>query len=267
MSSQNTVLTAHIAAPDLQQLLAGSPTTPLIIPAGAFEQHGPHLPLGTDALLATAVAEDVARRIGGVVAPALTVGYRSQPRSGGGDALFGTASLRGTTLIHLVQDIVTGHLENGFRRIVLLNGHFENTQFLYDGVQEALRAHRTDPAQQTSPDPEVILLSYWDFVTDDVITDLYGEDFPGWDVEHGGKLETGLMLHLHPGLVHLDRAPQHPPAELGPYDVLPEDTSRVPSSGCLSAPGEITATGGELILRSATTGVAAALSQRWEARA
>lgn len=266
MRSTNTVLAAHLSAPDLQQLLANSPTTPLIIPAGAFEQHGPHLPLGTDALLATAVAEDVARRIGGVVAPALTVGYRSQPRSGGGDALFGTTSLRGTTLIHLVQDIVAGHLENGVRRIVLLNGHFENTQFLYDGVQEALRAHRADRAQQTAPTPEVILLSYWDFITNDVITELYGEDFPGWDVEHGGRLETGLMLYLHPDLVDLDRAPQHPPADLGPYDVLPEDPARVPASGCLSAPGEITAAGGELILRSASTGVAAAISERWEAR-
>ena len=266
MSSPDPVLAAHLTAPDLRSLLADSPTTPLIIPAGAFEQHGPHLPLGTDALLATAVAEHVARRVGGIVAPALTVGYRSQPRSGGGDSLFGTASLRGTTLIHLVQDIVSAHLENGFTRIVMLNGHFENTQFLYDGVQEALRAHRAPQNSDAAPAPEVILLSYWDFITDEVITELYGDDFPGWDVEHGGRLETGLMLHLHPELVHMDRAPDHPPADLAPFDLLPEDPARVPDSGCLSAPGVITAEGGALILTTAADGVAATITARWKDR-
>ncbi len=55
----------------------------VFLPCGATEQHGPHLPLGTDALLASAISADVAARVGGLVAPALSYGYKSQPKCGG----------------------------------------------------------------------------------------------------------------------------------------------------------------------------------------
>ncbi|WP_255969945.1 creatininase family protein, partial [Klebsiella pneumoniae] len=68
------------------------------LPCGATEQHGPHLPLGTDALLASAISAEVAARVGGLVAPALSYGYKSQPKCGGGQHFCGTTSLDGATL-------------------------------------------------------------------------------------------------------------------------------------------------------------------------
>ena len=57
----------------------------VIVPVGSFEQHGPHMPLCVDELLATAVAEEVASRVDGLVGPTIGFGYKSQQRSGGGD--------------------------------------------------------------------------------------------------------------------------------------------------------------------------------------
>jgi hypothetical protein len=59
--------------------------------AGATEQHGPHLPLGTDALLANAVAEGVAQKVGGIVAPALPMASSRNPSAGAG-SISGTTS-------------------------------------------------------------------------------------------------------------------------------------------------------------------------------
>ena len=75
------------------------------------------------------------------------------------------------------------------------------------------------------------MLSYWDFVHKETIAKLYPGGFPGWDVEHGGVLETSLMLALYPDHVHLDRAVDHAPATFPPYDVYPVKPEWTPCSG------------------------------------
>ena len=61
-----------------------SPT--VLLPVGSLEQHGPHLPLDVDSLIPTRISEAVAPKIGGLVAPTINYGYKSQPKSGGGEA-------------------------------------------------------------------------------------------------------------------------------------------------------------------------------------
>ena len=56
----------------------------VMLPVGSLEQHGPHLPLHCDSLIPTAICEGAAARIGGLVAPTISYGYKSQPKSGGG---------------------------------------------------------------------------------------------------------------------------------------------------------------------------------------
>lgn len=221
----------HLDAQTFTDWVAGGGRT-IIVPSGALEQHGPHLPLGTDAILSGSIASAVAEQFGALVAPTLTFGYKSQQKSGGGDHLPGTTSLSATTLIALTRDLVGSILRQGVTEIVLLNGHFENYQFLYEGIDLALRDQGLGPGDQRC----VLLLSYWDYVCEDSLDAVYGGAFPGWEVEHGGVLETSLMLHLAPSLVDMDRAPQHPPAQLPRFDRLPVVPSRTPSSGCLSAP-------------------------------
>src|SRR5262249_6470680 len=78
----------------------------ILLTVGATEQHGPHLPLGTDAITGHALAMAVAEGLDIVVAPTLAYGYRSRPLTGGGQMFPGTTSLRGATLVALLVDLL-----------------------------------------------------------------------------------------------------------------------------------------------------------------
>ncbi|MUN64211.1 creatininase [Kocuria sediminis] len=231
----------------------------VLIPTGATEQHGPHLPLGVDAMLSRAVCAAAAEELGALVAPAFSYGYKSQPRSGGGNHRPGTASLSGQALVLQTQDVVLEFFRHGIRRIVVVNGHYENYQFLYEGLDLAVRQARSLGLD----DSRAMLLSYWDFVDEQALEAVFPDGFLGWDVEHGGVLETALMLHLHPDKVDMSRAPAHPPAELTPYDIFPEDPARTPSSGCLSSPTGATAERGELLLSTVRSGIVRAVTSEF----
>ncbi|MGP9784520.1 creatininase [Arthrobacter sp. MYb229] len=230
------------------------PGSTIVIPAGATEQHGPHMPLGVDALLSRTIAGAVAEKTGALVAPALCYGYKSQPRSGGGNHRVGTVSLGGCTLSQMVEDVVGSFIAQGFDNVVVLNGHFENYQFIYEGLDNAVARTRNGGSAARA-----MLLSYWDFVDEETLSKVFPDGFLGWDIEHGGILETSLMLLLHPELVSMDRVVDHPPAKLTPYDIFPEDPSRTPDSGCLSSAKGATAERGRLLFETVTRQVADAL--------
>ncbi|MBF0696552.1 creatininase [Actinomyces bowdenii] len=202
----------------------------ILIPVGSIEQHGPHMPLGVDTLLSTMMAELTAESIGAYVGPTVSTGYKSQQRSGGGNHIIGSFGFDAQTVIGVCRTLVREFCRHGARRIVFINGHYENYQFIYEGVDLALR----DLEGQEAP-ARVMMVSYWDFVTDEVIAELYPDGFPGWDVEHGGVMETSLMLTHFPDLVHMDRVMDLPAAQLPAYDLLPVDASLTPESGCLSS--------------------------------
>jgi creatinine amidohydrolase len=108
-------------------------------------------------------------------------------------------------------------------------------------------------------DMKIVVLSYWDFVGKDTIAQLYPDGFPGWDLEHGGVLETSLMLALHPQLVHLERALDVEPAKFPPYDVYPVKPEWTPLPGTLSSPKASSAEKGEILLDVCTKGIVGAL--------
>src|SRR5574337_1431787 len=83
--------------PDYHAAVRGG-QTPILIPLGAMEQHGHHMPLHVDVLLPTEFARRVALRVDGLVAPSFTYGYKSQQKSGGGNHLPGTTGLDGMTV-------------------------------------------------------------------------------------------------------------------------------------------------------------------------
>lgn len=229
--------------------------TPILIPLGSMEQHGHHMPLHVDVLLPTEFAKRVAQQIGALVAPAFTYGYKSHQKSGGGNHLPGTTSLDGATLVSALKDVVKEFARHGVRKICLVNGHFENSWFIIEGIDLALRELRWDGIN----DLKVVVLSYWDFVHTEAIAQLYPNGFPGWDVEHGGVLETSLMLALYPQHVHLDRAVDQPAATFPPYDVYPVKPEWTPSSGTLSSPKDASAEKGQILLEVCTKGIVEAL--------
>ncbi len=223
----------------------------LLVPVGALEQHGPHMSMNPDVLIPTAISARVAAKIGALVAPAIAYGYKSQQKSGGGNHMPGTTSLDGQTMTLTVRDILKEFARHGVRKIVLVNGHYENSMFLVEGIDLALRELRWDGIRNF----RVVLLSYWNFVLDDTIRAIYPDGFSGWDVEHGGVLETSLMLELHPHLVDMTKVVDHPPATLPPYDYFPIKPQWTPPSGTLSSAKNASAEKGRLLLRVCVDGI------------
>ena len=225
---------------------------PVFLPVGALEQHGPHLPLGTDALLATAICAGAAAALDGIVAPALSYGYKSQPKCGGGQHFCGTTSLDAATLIGQVRDTIREFVRHGVERLVLVNGHYENQWFMIEGIDLALR--ECGPSALS-----VMRLEYWDFCTEATLASIFPDGFPGFALEHAAVIETSMMLHVHPELVRVDLIPDEPPCEFPPYDMYPTRTHWVPASGVLSSARGATAEKGELLCAEVISRVVAAV--------
>ena len=234
----------------------------VLLPVGSLEQHGHHMSMNVDVLLPTSVCEQVARRSNALVAPTLTYGYKSQQKSGGGNHYPGTTSLDGATLTHTVLDVIREFARHGVRRVAIMNGHFENSMFIVEGIDLALRELRYAGIH----DMRIMTLSYWDFIHDpQVLETLYPEGFLGWDIEHGGVFETSLMLALYPNLVTMDKVVDHPPAKFPPYDMFPVVPERTPAPGTLSSAKGATREKGELILEVCVAGITRALDQEFGA--
>ncbi len=146
----------------------------LLVPLGATEQHGPHLPLDTDTRIAVAVAEGVAARIDDtIIAPPIAIGA-----SGEHQGFAGTLSVGTRVLTDMLVEIVrTAGPE--LARIVVLNGHGGNAYALRAAVDVCAAEGRS--------------LEVWSI------------RLPGADA-HAGRTETSLLLHLAPEAVAIDRA-------------------------------------------------------------
>jgi len=256
----DSVFAAELPWPDYDSRVRDG-AVPILIPIGSMEQHGHHMPMHVDVLLPTEFARRVAGEVGGLVAPPFTYGYKSHQKSGGGNHLPGTTSLDGATLVSALRDVIKEFARHGVRKICLVNGHFENSWFIIEGIDLALRELKWSGIE----DIKIVVLSYWDFVDKATIARLYPDGFAGWDLEHGGVLETSLMLALYPHLVELDRAVDHAPASFPPYDVYPPKPEWTPPSGTLSSPRDASEEKGRILLDVCVKGIVAALKTEFHA--
>ncbi|WP_457205410.1 mycofactocin biosynthesis peptidyl-dipeptidase MftE [Nocardioides sp. P5_C9_2] len=145
----------------------------VLVPVGSLEQHGPHLPLDTDTVIATAVARAAAERLDAWVAPALAYGSSGEHQSFAGTTSIGTDVL-GLTVVELVRSMRTWA-----QRVVFVNAHGGNVAALSKAVEQVIsEGHNVG----------------WVACATEFL-DL-----------HAGRTETSLMLHLSPWTVRLDRA-------------------------------------------------------------
>lgn len=164
------------------------PDTVVIVPTGATEQHGQHLPLEVDSCIVEEVArraaELVASQIRVIVAPTVPFGV-----SGYHMSFPGTLTLSMQTFLAVVEEICESLIHHGFRRILILNGHGGN----HDPIKIAARniADRTGVA--------VAAASYWNIAADELapFQDSEVDAIPG----HACGFETACMLLLRPSLV------------------------------------------------------------------
>ncbi|MBX2856137.1 MAG: creatininase [Rhodobacteraceae bacterium] len=232
----------------------------VILPTGALEQHGPHLPLGTDAMMPRFLAERIAPEIGGLVAPTLSYGFKSQPKSGGGNHFPGCVSLDASTYIALVKDVICDLARHGLSRITLFDGHMENQWFLTEAADLALRALKAEGVA----DVKIVKLGYWTYLTKATEDVLFPEGLLSWELEHAAVMETSVMLHLAPELVRQDLIPDGPPAAFPLYDVYPVDTRPIPETGVLSSAKSASAEKGRAVVAQVVPDIAAALREAFE---
>jgi creatinine amidohydrolase len=159
----------------------------VIVPVGALEAHGPHLPLGADQIQAEATALELAERTGALVAP--TVPYGSAP---GARRFPGTVSLSIAELETHVAGVLRELARGGVRRILVLSGHGER------GHMAALR-EAADLAMREYPRLRPVVLCDYEFVYE-----LRGTLAPTSD-GHAGLLETSRVLAIAPGTVGSER--------------------------------------------------------------
>lgn len=158
-----------------------------LVPVGAVEQHGPHLPTATDTIVAAGICDAAAERCGAVVLPAIGVGCSY----GHGTVLPGTLSLSPELLAQVVRSYAEWAAYSGLRRLLLVNAHLGNAAAL--GIA-------TDTLRLYRPDLRIGVVSWFE-ITPEVFAECTSD---GEDI-HANRAETSLLLALAPELVHVDR--------------------------------------------------------------
>ena len=215
----------------------------VIGPIAACEQHSTHLPTYTDTLLVTAVAEGVEQRLPDKVLLLPTQWFGASHHH----LRFG-ATLSATVDVHvdMLCDLLSPLLEDGFQRLMLLNGHGGNI----DTMQMALR--RLQPRWQ---DRQLSAASYWDIAAKELAA--LGEG-PRKSMGHACEFETSMVLALRPELVRRDRIKDDPPPEepalRGLY--VAEDMKQRTDHGAVGYPEKATPEKGKKMIGSAVDRVA-----------
>lgn len=165
--------------------------TVLVLPLGSVEQHGNHMPLGTDTILAEAVALEAAEGLAGtVLLPPPWYGFSAHHMR-----FAGSITLRAETLMAVCEDIVAAVVAHGFRRILIVNGHGGNNGII--DVLASTLGHRHYGVAR------IAALTYFALARDEIAA--LRRSAPG-GMGHAGEFETAMMQHLRPELVHIDRA-------------------------------------------------------------
>ena len=194
-----------------------------VVPVGSLEQHGHHLPLGADALVSFGLARRLAARRPLVILPPLFYATRSQPRASGAARAFpGSVGLHGAVLTDVCRDLVADLIRSGFRGVIVLNGHYENAGFLFEGIAAATEGR---------PEATAVLINWWEQLHDADLPRIFPQGFPGWEIEHAGIAETSLVEELYPELVREDRKTDDSGTRVLTYDVFPLPPDAVPPTG------------------------------------
>ena len=153
--------------------------TRALVPVGSLEQHGGHLPVATDLIIAEYITKHIAERVGSFVFPTISYGISFE------HAPLFNVSLRYSTLINLTNDISLSLSRMGLKKVIYVNGHHGNS-----GALQYVMHYFADGG--FAKDFSVYTLNYWNMMD---------EEF-----DHGGDTETSIMLAIRSDLVRMDKA-------------------------------------------------------------
>ncbi|GAA5482677.1 creatininase family protein [Haloferula sargassicola] len=228
------VLLENLAWPELGEIRDRTGGL-LLLPLGATEQHGPHLPVAMDTLLAEAVCYAASARTGAPVMPALryTVSQGHTPKWPG------TFSLRHETFIATLRELAAWAVATGWKRLLLVNAHFGNDAPARVAVDQ-LRLSYLGRLQ-------VGLVHV--FHLGDGTREAYFSDA---DDLHANRAETSLMFHLHPDLVHMDRLAGADDPDRTAGTVFSHPVAQTSLNGVTGKPSDATAEEGERLFTAMT---------------
>ncbi len=163
----------------------------VVLPVGSTEQHGHHLPLDTDARLASSVAWEAGRRAPDdmVILPPVAYGYTHHVMD-----FPGTINIEPETFVRFLLDITRSAAYHGFKRIVILNGHGSNHPLVEQAGRQTI----------LQTDALCLTLSWWQLVADYWNKEVRTSVIPG-GCAHACELETSMYMHVDGNQVRTDR--------------------------------------------------------------
>jgi creatinine amidohydrolase len=226
----------------------------ILIPIGSCEQHGAHLPLGTDTITALEVSRRAAAKADVPYAPPLWAGYSPQHLRDAESGV-GTITLRANTLNEVLYDIARSLIHHGWNKLVFVNGHGSNTKVL-DPLLRRIRYETGAFVALYKPYAERYIGLLGDLLENPA------DETPGW---HASELETSQVLAHDERLVRMDRAAEDraqvppwlpdsfikqdgaPDVEFDGYQyfVFPMDHGEFSKTGVIGNPMRATAAKGE----------------------
>lgn len=233
-----------------------APKTLVVLPVGAVEQHGPHLPVGTDFFtiehLARAAAAEAASSVPVLVAPTLPFGSSHHHLPFGG-----TLSLSTETYYRVVFELCESLIVGGFRRIFVLNGHGGNNELIQLAIRDLALKH---PCRLAAA-------SYWSVAWDALVE--AGAHKKGNLPGHAGRFETSQILALRPELVREPRPHRdgtkdaNPRSFYAPYRVETHGSWQA-IDGYSDSPDLAGAADGKIYLAVAASSIAKALVEFYQ---
>lgn len=162
----------------------------VFLPLGSIEFHGLHAPTGTDSIIATKIADEVAIRVGGIVLPTVTYGYSALHED-----FPGTITLQASTLTNLLFDILVSLANQNVKRVFIVNGHDGNIPSMTIASLDVRRKY---------PEMMIVATTWWELTRNETeVKDLFGE-YGGKG--HGGAEETAIVMSAGIGEVDLSKA-------------------------------------------------------------
>ena len=192
-SSSLKIRYGELTWPEMREAITRQPA--VLLPFGAVEDHGPHLPLNTDNLIVEAICLEAARRAPGemLVMPLLAYGLDEHHMD-----FPGTVSVDMDTLIACVADVAASAARHGFTHVLVVNGHGSNVS-IADLAARRVVLDTGIVCGAVSPNAAV------DPTLAEPTLSQMRRSGPG-GIAHAGEYETAMMLHLRPDLVQMDRS-------------------------------------------------------------
>ncbi len=234
----------HMTRDDVQQALEEFPVA--ILPLGATEQHGHHLPLGVDIFLAEGISRELSRQTDALLLPTLPFGYSWVWRN-----IPGTVSLQQHHVEAVIKDVAHSVKRYGVKLLVLLNGHDANNASMKYATRELMDELDMPVVYLFYPEIEQIIKRYC--------------ESPSWHgMIHACEFETSLMLALKPELVQMDKAVKEYPFKPRLYGKTTISLGDLSRSGVYGDPTKASKEKGEKILKTLVNDMSQLLEEAYE---